>query len=217
MGSLHDPKPSSVLHFAGQAKYKCSPEPPKNPKLSRRLPPFNPTLLFRHPENLPQTNQVETPWPDSACADCPGFSGPVRCCCPGCQLRLGAPDCAPELAFASGCCGHLFGPAAHISPTTSAKMGHTAQVFATQGARARAGVRACVRVCVCACARVRVCACARVCVCACVCACVRVCVCACVCVCGCGCVCVCVCARAHARAHTPNYQIRDNNSCKSFL
>ena len=55
--------------------------------------------------------QGKTSWVDSECADCPGFSGPACCSCPGFHLRLGASDCSPRLfcfvgpwTFAWICC-----------------------------------------------------------------------------------------------------------------
>ena len=55
---------------------------------------------------------------------------------PGClklssHFRLRDSDCAAKLAFASWSLGYLLGSAAHNSPTTRAKTGRTAQVFAT--------------------------------------------------------------------------------------
>ena len=46
------------------------------------------------------------------------MSGPRSCWCPSFQLRLGAPDCAPELAIATWPVGHFPGSAAHNYPTT---------------------------------------------------------------------------------------------------
>ena len=81
--------------------------------------------------------QRKTPWVDSACADCPGFSGPGCCSCPGFHLRLGASDCCSGLAFcfmgpwtfAWICCLQL--------PCHPCKTGRTAHVFTAQGGTRR--------------------------------------------------------------------------------
>ena len=70
------------------------------------------------------------------------ISGLGCCCCRDFQIRLGAPDCAPqgpELAFASWPIGHLFGSASHISLTARAKTGRTAPALQHKGAHTEKG------------------------------------------------------------------------------
>ena len=68
---------------------------------------FWPFLWFGLPGRLLISNCFfflspgETPWVDSACADCPWYSRPGWCWCPGSQLHPGGSDSAPALAFAS--------------------------------------------------------------------------------------------------------------------
>ena len=80
----------------------------------------------------PRRPQRKTPWVAPACADCPGFCG-----CPGFHVGLGASDCSPGLAFCFTGPWTLLGSAARTSPTTRAKTGRTAHVFAAQGGTRR--------------------------------------------------------------------------------
>ena len=65
--------------------------------------------------------------------DCPGFPVPGAATAPASRFYLGNSDCVPELTFVSWPLGHLLGPAAHNSPTTSSKTGCTTQFLITHG------------------------------------------------------------------------------------
>ena len=81
--------------------------------------------------------QGKTPWIDQSCADCPGFPVLGAGHAPPAELHLGASGCAPGLAFAFMTLRANLGSAAPNFPTTRAKTGRTAHVFAAQGGTRR--------------------------------------------------------------------------------
>ena len=84
-----------------------------------------------------ELHQGKTPWVDQSCADCPGFPVLGAGHAPPPELHLGASGCAPGLAFAFMTLRANLGSAAPNFPTTRAKTGRTAHVFAAQGGTRR--------------------------------------------------------------------------------
>ena len=96
------PPPPQISQFAADTLLAPRRTPPPPPGLFTKKPIPHSLPAPRLPlplRNVHQVYQGKTPWVDSACADCPGFSGPGWCSCPRLHLRLGASDCSPRLAF----------------------------------------------------------------------------------------------------------------------